>query len=88
MTALQFLEEKEGIIYTSDSEAWTVREYYMNLLQEYVRIKCLETARNVRHRAVQIISDYENYDYGGILLEDKTKSAIMNIPDKYILPEI
>lgn len=53
------------------------------VIKEYARIKCLETIRNVRHKAVDIL--IEEYQQASV---NYIANQIQNIPNQDVMPEL
>lgn len=75
-TLLQF---EEG-----DPEYFIDKEDFLKVMQEYARIKCLETAKNVRHAACDKCNNLQSDQFAIGLLQNE----IMNIPNQDVIPEL
>lgn len=59
-------------------------EYLFPLIQEYVRIKCLEAIKNVKHKTVDLMIEFDmEHD---VYIE--LYNSIQNIPNQDVMPEL
>lgn len=104
MTAYEFLHNKHKeafkVAFAEIKEEQTIpdgAQYLTNntvvtgWLEEYARIKCLETARNVRYKAIDILQEYSHYttlDGHRYINLGESQKKIQNIRNQDVIPEL
>ena len=72
----------------SGEDIW---EYIEQAMKEYARIKCLETAKNVRYKAIDILQEYSHYttlDGHRYINLGESQKKIQNIRNQDVIPEL
>lgn len=75
MTAKEFIDSEE---WTQTAVHFSISDV-IDLMQEYARIKCLETIKNTKYAVIDIVCQDEVID---------EVYAIQNIPNEEVMPEL